>query len=168
VIETNAGRHCVFIAVPPARYKAELAQGLQGVFRWVLRQVSSTLADELEGASLESRIWPFAGRRGFIRQAGGPGWALVGDGGYFKDPLTAHGITDALRDAELLADAAAEGTEAALARYGEIRDALSIPLFDVTDTIASFEWDLPTLQAQHHVLNEALKAEAARALEVVS
>ena len=34
------------------------------------------------------------------RRAGGPGWALVGDAGYFRDPLTAHGITDALRDAE--------------------------------------------------------------------
>ena len=38
--------------------------------------------------------------------ARGPGWALVGDAGSFKDPLTAHGITDALRDAELLARAA--------------------------------------------------------------
>ena len=52
--------------------------------------------------------------KGFLRQAYGPGWALVGDAGYFKDPLTAHGITDALRDAELLANAAAAGTEAAL------------------------------------------------------
>jgi hypothetical protein len=37
-----------------------------------------------------------------LRRATGPGWALVGDAGYFKDPLTAHGITDALRDAEFL------------------------------------------------------------------
>ena len=28
----------------------------------------------------------------------------MGDAGYFKDPLSAHGITDALRDAEPLAD----------------------------------------------------------------
>ena len=35
----------------------------------------------------------------------GPGWALVGDAGYYKDPISAHGMTDALRDAELLADA---------------------------------------------------------------
>ena len=47
-----------------------------------------------------------------MRQAFGPGWALVGDAGYFKDPLTAHGISDALRDAELLANAAAGGTTA--------------------------------------------------------
>ena len=47
----------------------------------------------------------FAGAHGFMRRPCGPGWALVGDAGYFKDPLTAHGITDALRDAELLARA---------------------------------------------------------------
>ena len=37
----------------------------------------------------------------------GPGWALVGDAGYWKDPISAHGLTDALRDAELLARAVA-------------------------------------------------------------
>ena len=46
----------------------------------------------------------------------GPGWALVGDAGYFKDPITTHGITDALRDAELLSDAVlADGVGAASA-----------------------------------------------------
>ena len=43
--------------------------------------------------------------RGFFRVAGGPGWALVGDAGYHKDPITAQGMSDAFRDAELLADA---------------------------------------------------------------
>ena len=54
---------------------------------------------------------------GFFRQSFGPGWALVGDAGYFKDPLTAHGITDALIDAELLANAALVGSERALADF---------------------------------------------------
>ena len=55
----------------------------------------------------------FGGHVGFIKRSTGPGWALVGDAGYFKDPLTAHGITDALRDAELLARAIMQGTTAA-------------------------------------------------------
>ena len=59
----------------------------------------------------------FVGEPGFLRRAAGPGWALVGDAGYFKDPITAHGITDALRDAGLLAAAAAAGTDAALGGY---------------------------------------------------
>ena len=41
----------------------------------------------------------------FVKQAWGPGWALVGDAGYHRDPITGHGITDAFRDAELLAEA---------------------------------------------------------------
>lgn len=77
----------------------------------MLAEVSPALA----GARPEGRLWAFAGRRGFLRRPHGPGWALVGDAAYFKDPLTAHGITDAFRDAELLAAAAAEGTEAAFA-----------------------------------------------------
>ena len=41
----------------------------------------------------------------FFRRPYGPGWALVGDAGYHKDPIMAQGITDAFRDAELLAEA---------------------------------------------------------------
>ncbi len=38
-----------------------------------------------------------------LRRPGRPGWALVGDAGYHRDPITGHGISDAFRDAELLA-----------------------------------------------------------------
>jgi 2-polyprenyl-6-methoxyphenol hydroxylase-like FAD-dependent oxidoreductase len=81
-----------------------------------------------------------------MRRAWGPGWALVGDAGYWKDPLTAHGLTDALRDAELLAgailaSASGETSEAgALAAYQATRDRLSRPLFWTTDTIAAHQW----------------------------
>ena len=63
----------------------------------------------------------FTGRPGHIRRSWGPGWALVGDAGYFKDPLSAHGITDALRDAELLARAAVEVVTGGVARAGRAR-----------------------------------------------
>ena len=72
----------------------------------------------------------------------------MGDAGYFKDPITTHGMTDALRDAELLS-AAVVGTLSsevrecdALANYQRQRDILSGPLFDVTDRIASYRWTL--------------------------
>ena len=111
----------------------------------------------------------FAGRRGFLRQAAGPGWALVGDAGYFKDPITAHGITDALRDASLLAEAAATGNEAAFGRFAAQRDALSLPLFRVTDQIAGYDWTLDEAKALHLALNKAMKHEvAALAAEAVS
>ena len=59
----------------------------------------------------------------FFRKPYGPGWALVGDAGYTKDPITAQGITNAFRDAELCAaalDAAFTGLESfddAMANY---------------------------------------------------
>ena len=54
-------------------------------------------------------------------------------------------MTDALRDAELVARALAailEGADetAALADYQAMRHALSLPLFEVVDTIASYRW----------------------------
>ena len=66
---------------------------------------------------------------------------------------------DALRDAELLANAAASGTVSSFADYGATRDVLSQPLFEVTDAIASFAWDLDQLKVLHRMLNSAMKHE---------
>ena len=98
------------------------------------------------------RIYGWAGMPGFVRRSWGSGWALVGDAGYFKDPITAHGMTDALRDAELLADAivqAAAGLRPeaeALAAYQGRRDALSSRLFEATDQIAAYDWDMARIR----------------------
>ena len=98
-------------------------------------------------ASRTEKYRGFAGQVGFFRQSWGPGWALVGDAGYFKDPISAHGLTDALRDAELLARAVVDGfgddsdLAEALAAYEDTRNRLSLPLFDIVDRIASQRWD---------------------------
>ncbi|MCW8085022.1 NAD(P)/FAD-dependent oxidoreductase [Sabulicella glaciei] len=160
VMPTNAGRHCIFVAMPPARmrdlaFRADPAMG----YRRVLAEVSPALAEAVAASTLESRLWAFAGRKGFLRVPSGPGWALVGDAGYFKDPLTAHGITDAFRDAELLADAATRGSEADFADYAARRDELSVPLFEATDAIASFDWNLDRLKTYHQALNAAMRRE---------
>lgn len=166
VIPTTAGRACVFASMPPGRFKGMMREGADAGFNAVLAESAPDLPAEMaaRGARLEGRLMAFAGRKGFLRRAHGPGWALVGDAGYFKDPLTAHGITDAFRDAELLARAAAVGTDAALAGYQETRDALSRPLFEVTDAVASFNWTVPELKALHIGLNKAMKAEVAHML----
>lgn len=161
VIPTNDGRHCVFAAMPPARFRADVRGDLAGGFRRVLVETSPALAEAVPKLEPDTALHVFAGRRGFIRQSHGPGWALVGDAGYFKDPLTAHGITDALRDSALLAQAVVQGTEAALREQHDLRMALSLPLFRVSDDIASFDWDLETVQRHHKALNAAMKQEAA-------
>ena len=87
--------------------------------------------------SAPAGVRTFGGLPGYLRRPYGRGWALVGDAGYWKDPISAHGLTDALRDAELLARAlaaAATGAEIeteALEEYHATRDRLSMPLFTV-------------------------------------
>jgi 2-polyprenyl-6-methoxyphenol hydroxylase-like FAD-dependent oxidoreductase len=76
----------------------------------------------------------------------------VGDSGYFKDPITTHGMTDALRDAELLAGAllaawsGAVPEAVALRRYQAQRDRLSRGLFTATNRIATYDWDQSAVQ----------------------
>jgi len=103
----------------------------------------------------------FPGLTGYLREAAGPGWALVGDAGYFKDPITAHGITDALRDAEILARAVAAGGPDAVGRYQDERDELSLRLFRVTGRIASFDWTAEEIAGHLFELGEAMAEEAA-------
>ena len=88
----------------------------------------------------------WAGIPGHVRQSWGPGWALVGDAGYYKDPITTHGMSDGLRDAELLADAvldvlAGAPEPIAMAAYQDDRDRLSMRLFDATEEVARYDWD---------------------------
>jgi len=76
----------------------------------------------------------------------------VGDAGDFKDPVTTHGMTDALRDAQLLADAVVATSSGqmiervAMASYQAARDHLSHQLFDATEAMAAYDWDTPTIQ----------------------
>ena len=63
------------------------------------------MAERVLAGRATGNVRVFRGLPGYVRQAWGPGWALVGDAGYWKDPVTSHGLTDALRDAELLARA---------------------------------------------------------------
>ena len=96
---------------------------------------------------------------GYLRRAHGPGWALVGDASSFKDPLTNHGITDALRDAELLARALTGADAGGLPAYQRARDDFALPILRVGERIASFAWALAELQALHHALNREMNRE---------
>jgi 2-polyprenyl-6-methoxyphenol hydroxylase-like FAD-dependent oxidoreductase len=158
-IPTNDGRTCLFVALPPSRFVEELPGGVPALYRRALADADPELAAAVGRARLDGKLRPFAGAPGFLRRAWGPGWALVGDAGYFKDPLTAHGMTDALRDAELLARAIVAGTDEALAGYQAVRDEVSMGLFEATDRIASFAWDLDEARTLHQALARHMAAE---------
>jgi 2-polyprenyl-6-methoxyphenol hydroxylase-like FAD-dependent oxidoreductase len=82
----------------------------------------------------------------------------VGDAGHWKDPYAAHGITDALRDAELLTDAILDGE---LPRYERERDAIALPLFETLEEIASYRWDLARLRQLHLALSDEMNEQIA-------
>ncbi len=151
-IPTNDGETCVFASVPQRRFENARGADLEALYRAALGEVSSDLARRVAGSEGPGKLRAFAGQRGFLRRATGPGWALVGDAGYFRDPLTAHGITDALREAEFLALAVLDGDDSALVAFREARDERVRGFFEVTDRIASFEWDMEEVKVQHLVL----------------
>jgi flavin-dependent dehydrogenase len=159
VIPTNHGATCVFAAVPSGRFRAEIHGDAVSAYLRLVREVSPVFGARLDEARRVEQVRGFGGHVGFIKRGSGPGWALVGDAGYFKDPLTAHGITDALRDAELLARAIVRGTTAALAHYETTRRDLSRRLLEVTDDIASFAWTDGEVQSLHRALSTEMSRE---------
>jgi len=157
-IPTNGGT-CVFVSIPASRFRDEVRGDPAGAYRRLLGAISPRLAARLDDATQTEGVRGFGGIPGVIRRATGPGWALVGDAGYFKDPATAHGITDALRDAELLARAVIAGTQAAMDEYDATRLELSRRVFEVTDRIASFECDDEELQSLHREFSREMSRE---------
>ena len=164
-IPTNEGRTGVFVGTTPCRLRALRRDGTERAFATLLAAAAPRLAERIASAAPDSRVRGWAGATGFMRRAWGPGWALVGDAGYFKDPITTHGMTDALRDAELLADAILEALAGvvpeavALARYEAIRDTLSSELFDVTERVASYAWGLDEVRSLLRQVSSAMNAE---------
>jgi 2-polyprenyl-6-methoxyphenol hydroxylase-like FAD-dependent oxidoreductase len=158
-IQTNDGV-CVFAALPPKRFHDDFRTDVAAGHHQVLAECDPDLAARAAAARRTEPFRGFGGRKGYVRQSYGPGWALIGDAAYFKDPLTAHGMTDALVDAEFLARAIAAGTDAALEAYQHERDARTLTFFELTDQIASFTWDLTTVPAIHRKMSEQMKHEA--------
>jgi 2-polyprenyl-6-methoxyphenol hydroxylase-like FAD-dependent oxidoreductase len=103
------------------------------------------VADRLRSARREEKWVGTAGVANYFRRPYGPGWALVGDAGYDKDPLTAQGISDAFLDAESLSEALDEGWSgrrplaAALAEHHSGRDRRVKPMYNFTCQLAALE-----------------------------
>src|SRR5581483_3833241 len=54
-------------------------------------EIAPDFADRVRRATRAERFTG-GGVPNFLRKPYGPGWALVGDAGYLKDPITAQGI----------------------------------------------------------------------------
>ena len=166
-IPTNDGETCVFALIPQSRFEERRHEGIENLFQEAVETVSPELAAVVGPALSDAaatnggsgKLRAFAGAPGFLRRATGPGWALVGDAGYFRDPITAHGISDALREADLLSRAIAGAADSGLEGYQTERDARVKGLLDVTDRIAAFDWDLEEAKELHLELNRQMNAQ---------
>jgi flavin-dependent dehydrogenase len=152
VVPTNDGLACVFAAGPAAVVTAVMRRSRPlDTAHELMARLDCRLADLTRDAPV-APVRFFRGLPARLRLSHGPGWALVGDAGWWKDPLSTYGITDALRDAELLARAVVAGAGSdhamriALCSCQAERDRLALLMHPIVDRLASHQWDLEQVQ----------------------
>jgi 2-polyprenyl-6-methoxyphenol hydroxylase-like FAD-dependent oxidoreductase len=99
---------CLVAACPSIDRRNEVRADREAVYEAGLRGWPELHAG-IGSARREGAIHTMANMDGFFRTSAGPGWALVGDAGHFKDPTPGQGIADALRQSEKLAAAITSG-----------------------------------------------------------
>ena len=149
-IPTHDGLTCVVQGTPQADF-ATTKKDVEGTYLKGF-ELAPEFAERINGATRESGFMGAGDLAGYFRKPYGPGWALVGDAGYHKHPITAFGITDAFRDAELvttaLDDTFAERRpyEHAMADYQRARDEEALPIYGFTCDFAKLEPPPPEMQ----------------------
>ncbi|MGZ3678670.1 MAG: NAD(P)/FAD-dependent oxidoreductase [Ktedonobacterales bacterium] len=149
-LPTHHGLTCIIVGWPHDEFHAYRAD-VEGNFLKTL-ELSPTFAERVRQGRREERFTGTAELFNFFRRPHGPGWALVGDAGYHKDSITAQGISDAFRDAELVAEAVDAGlcgkrpVEKAMAEYERRRNEAALPIYEFTCQLATLEPPPPEMQ----------------------
>ncbi|HEY0345497.1 MAG TPA: NAD(P)/FAD-dependent oxidoreductase [Solirubrobacteraceae bacterium] len=143
VLATHEGLTCVVVGWPRSQFevnRTDYEAHYMNTF-----ELAPEFAERVCAATRETRFTGTADLPNFFRRPYGPGWALAGDAGYHKDPVTALGISDAFRDAEAVS-AALDDTFAgrrsyddAMAACQQARDAASLPPYGLTCEFAKIE-----------------------------
>lgn len=107
VTPTDSGL-CLVAACPSVDRRDDVRADREAVYEAGVRAWPELHAGVAERRR-EGRVHTMARMQGFFRTSAGPGWALVGDAGHFKDPTPGQGIADALRQSEKLAAAIERG-----------------------------------------------------------
>jgi len=149
VAETHDGLTIIVAGWPYAEREAYKAD-VEGNFLKTL-ELAPAFAARVKKAKREA---PFLGGAvpSWFRKPYGDGWALVGDAGYNKDPITAQGITDAFLDAERCAEAidawlgAGKPFDDVMSAWHQERDAKAMPIYEFTSQMATLEPPPPELQ----------------------
>jgi len=144
VFPTDGGLVNVSMSRPHERF-AEIRGDVAGTFEADLARLPA-VEDLLAGGERVSPYWGTGDLPNYLREAWGPGWALVGDAVHHKDPLLAQGISDAFEQASALAAAIDAGLggerplEAALADYAAGLER-HLPMFELNARLAQLEVD---------------------------
>jgi flavin-dependent dehydrogenase len=155
---TNDGLQIVVAFWPRDEFKAVRGEVERSFLEAVA--LAPTLSERLATGERVDRFFGIADLPFYYRKPYGPGWALVGDAGYHKDPITAQGITDAFRDADLLADAldagftGAQPFDSALGEYERRRNEETRGLYELTYELASLAPPPPEQQALFGALRD--------------
>lgn len=126
------------------------------------------MAERFSRAHRVERIQGSTGTAAYYRKSSGPGWALVGDAAYLKDPILASGIADAFRDADYTADAilagyATGGTiEEHLEKHEERRARATAAAYALNDLVASGGFSREGLLGIQDAVRSASEARLAR------
>lgn len=139
---TNDDLTVIFVSAPLADFPT-FRTDVEGHYLKIL-DLSGDLGDRVRSGQRAERFRTTPDLPHQFRVPFGPGWALVGDAGLVLDPISAQGISQAFRDAELFADAVAtaraagEPLDARLATYHRQRDAAAGPIYEFTTRLATF------------------------------
>jgi 2-polyprenyl-6-methoxyphenol hydroxylase-like FAD-dependent oxidoreductase len=146
---TNDGLTLLVVGWPFAEaqaYKADIEANylktLELAPEFAARVRAATRQDQFHGGAVLN----------FFRKPFGPGWALIGDAGYNKDPITAQGISDAFHDAERCTSALDDAFsgrrtfEDAMSAWQHTRDAHALPIYHFTTQLATLEPPPPQMQ----------------------
>jgi flavin-dependent dehydrogenase len=140
---TNDELTMVVSALPVGEFN-RMRSDLDNQFMKELELVPS-LAERLRAGKREEPIRGSGDMPNFFRKPYGAGWALIGDAGYTKDSITAQGITDSFKQAELLSEAIDAGFSGrkplgqALAEYERRRNEEAFPMYDFTCRLGALE-----------------------------
>ena len=154
---THDGLTLIAAAWPSRRFP-EVRSDIERHVREV-HEAMPGVGERLQAARREERWVGTAGVANFFRKPYGPGWALVGDAGYTKDPVTAYGIMDAFLSAERLTAAliewlsGAQPYEDAMTDYQRDRDVHARPSYELTCDFATLALPPPETQQLLHAVS---------------
>ena len=141
LFSTNDGLTLLAMERPASEFTT-IRAGIEAAMRDGWSRVPGLLERVMAGEMVEK----FKGTKdisGFYRKPYGPGWALAGDAGYYRDPVFGQGINDAFRDADMLSEAIDAGfsgrrpLEEAMAAFEQGRNAATSVMYQVTNLICA-------------------------------